>query len=58
MLALIVPSYLILWLVEGRTAMRHGALYLSGIPGFVSFLLGLALDGTDPLHASGLEARS
>ena len=34
---LIVLSYLILRLVEGRTAMRYGALYSSGILGFVSF---------------------
>lgn len=58
MLALIVLSYLILWLVGDHTAMRYGALYLSGILRIVSFLRGLAVDDTDPLPTRGLEARS
>jgi hypothetical protein len=62
MLALIVPIYLILWvvvfgvafIVGDRTGMRYEALCLTGILGFLGFLillLILALDGTVPAPA-------
>jgi fumarate reductase subunit D len=66
MRALIVPVYLILWVVVfgvgfvvgDRTGMRYEALCLTGILGFVIFLLILAVNGTDPVPARGQEARS